>query len=72
MKEHELYRNTLIFQTRIMSKEAFESVQYEFKTKPDPKTGEKIELSFSKADFKLVESEKAASALIKQAAYHRL
>ena len=55
-----------------MSKEAFESVQYEFKTKPDPKTGEKIELSFGKADFKLVESEKAASALIKQAAYHRL
>ena len=55
-REHELYRNTLIFQTKIMSKAAFESVQYEFKSKPDPKTGEKIQLSFRKADFKLVES----------------
>ena len=43
-----------------MSKEEFESVAYDFKTSEDPKTGEKIELRFGKADFKLVEGDQAA------------
>ena len=38
--EHELYRNQLVFQTQIMSKEQFESVSYVFKTKQDPETGD--------------------------------
>ena len=41
-KDHELYRNQLIYQTRIMSKQAFESVRYDFNSKADPKTGESI------------------------------
>ena len=32
-KEHELYRNQLVFQTQIMSKEMFENVSFVFKTK---------------------------------------
>ena len=55
-----------------MSKERFESVSYVFKTKEDPKTGDKIDLSFGPADFKRVEGDQAAQALIKLAAFQRL
>ena len=69
-KEHELYRNQLVFQTQIMSKEMFESVSFVFKTNPE--TGDKIDLRFGPADFKRVEGEQAAQALIKLAAFQRL
>ena len=47
----ELYRNQLVFQTKIMSKEEFENVAYDFKTEIDPLTGERMHLHFGKTDF---------------------
>lgn len=55
--DSELYRHNQVYQTAIMSKEDFERVTYDFRTKEDPKTGESITLNFTKADFKQIDSQ---------------
>lgn len=52
-KAEELYRNSLVYSAKLMSKEAFEFVKFAFKAQAE-KEEEPIDLTFGKADFKQV------------------
>ena len=46
----EIYRNTLIFATKLMSREEFSALEFFFKTKSED-TREALDLHFTRADF---------------------
>ena len=67
----ELFRNTLVNKTKLIKTNELDGIEFYFETKPDPQTGEKIDLTFTKADFVEL-SGQAGESLIKRAAYKEL
>ena len=66
----ELYRNSLVASTKLMSKEQFESIKFAFKASGEEGVNP-IDLTFAKVDFKQVLGE-AAEALLKMAASQKI
>ena len=67
---YELFRNNLVSSTRLMTREQFESVLFEFKS-TNTDDNEEIKLTFEKQDFQKVEGADA-TALFKSAAYKKI
>ena len=63
----ELYRNTLVCETKLMTRAEFDQLKFSFKTKPS-ENGQEIDLNFTHVDFHVVEGD-AAKNLIKMAAH---
>ena len=66
----ELFRNSLLYSTRLMTAEEFESVAFAFSTSASDGK-ESLDWRFEKQDFKLVEGDQA-DALFKMAVYREI
>ena len=64
----ELYRNSLVLASKLMSQDEFTNLKFSFKTKAED-THEALDLEFSKADFQQVQGEAAAQNLFKMAVF---
>ena len=67
VKESEVYRNTLIYDSRLMSAAEFDALKFNFKA-TEEQTKETLDLTFSKDDFREVTGQ-AAQMLFKMAVY---
>ena len=66
LNHKEIYHNTLVSLTKLCSKSEFQSIQFFFRSEEDPAEQlEKIDLTFTAADFKRIEDEEAAQAFFK-------
>jgi len=67
----ELYRNSLVLASKLMTREEFTNPKFSFLTKAED-TQEALNLEFSKADFQQVQGETAAQNLFKFVAFHEI
>ena len=67
----ELYRNSLVLATKLMTQEEFANLKFSFMTKAED-TQEALNLEFSRADFQRVQGGTAAQNLFKFVAFHEI
>ena len=65
---NEVFRNETLYRSRIMSKEEFAKMTFEFSSEEDPVTKQAINFKFSSDEFRQVEDEAMAKAIFKSAA----
>ena len=63
-----MFRNETLYRSRIMSKEEFAKMTFEFSSEEDPVTKQAINFKFSSDEFRQVEDEAMAKAIFKSAA----
>ena len=69
--DEEVFRNQMVYATKLGSAADFNQLSFTFKTDTDPITQQKIDLTFSKVDFQKVEGP-AAEAIFKMAVHNEL
>ena len=67
----EIFRNSLIYSTKLIMAKDLAAITFRFKTAEDPETRQKIELDFTQIDFKKIEGA-AGEALFKMAVFNHL
>ena len=71
-KPVEVFRNSLINETKLCSLAEFEAISFFFMTQADSEGLEKIDLNYTKVDFKKIDDPVAADGLFKMAVFNRL
>lgn len=71
-QQADIFRSTLISSTKFCDASEFESLRFFFKSQAESATGQPIDLTFSKVDFRKVENATTAEGLFKLAVYNHI